>query len=120
MQLGNRQFFNLFLRLVTVANGNRDCDEWLFEGVRWRRNRHIHWGTTSFQLEVHRLSHETAGWTLLFGREIWWSADRRKAIRDSCWTHVEAGARRDVLKWFGDRERNLERKDTGWTSPKSR
>jgi hypothetical protein len=98
MKLGNRQFFNAFAQLIAATNPDRDCEEWDVAGVHWRRERHIQWATKSYQLEIHRLCRKTRpSWTLLFVREIWWSADRRKAIRDACWTHLESGSGRDVL-----------------------
>lgn len=107
MQLGNRAFFNLFARVVTATNRNRDCDEWQIDGVHWQRERFAQWAATSFQVEVHRLAHTRPAWTLLFVRETWWAANRSRAIRDACWTHLEAGSRRDVLKWFQAREAEL-------------
>lgn len=109
MQLGNKAFFTLFAQLVAATNPNRDCEEWQVNSVRWRRQRHSLWATVSFQLEIHELRHTTRpNWTFLFVRETWWSADRRRAIRDACWTHVESGNRRDVLRWFTEREKDLE------------
>lgn len=109
MQLGNRQFFILFVRLVQASNPDRDCDEWQLAGVRWRRARHVHWASTSFQLEVHRLTHAARpSWSLLFVRETWWASNRRRAIRDASWTHLESGSRRDVMKWFEQREVELD------------
>ena len=35
------------------------------------------------------------------------SADRRKAICNAHWTHLESGNRRDVLKWFAERQDEL-------------
>jgi hypothetical protein len=109
MKLGNRQFFNLFARLIAATNPDRDCEEWEVEGVHWRRERHIHWAVTSYQMEVHRLFRKTGpAWTLLFVHETWWSANRKKSIRDACWTHLETGTRRDVIRWFDERERELD------------
>lgn len=110
MQLGNKTFFSLFVRLVAATNSNRDCEEWQVSGVRWRRQRHSLWASASFQIEMHELRHTARPtWTFLFVRETWWSADRRRAIRDACWTHLESGNRRDVLRWFEEREKELDR-----------
>lgn len=66
----------------------------------------------SFQIDVHRLILPArSGWTLLFVRETWWSADRKKAIRDSSWTHLESGDRHNVPRWFQEREYELERQN---------
>jgi len=106
MRLGDRNFFNLFLGLASRTNPKRDCDEWEVAGVGWRRQRHVLWGSVSYQLEIYELERKGRGaWKLLFVREMWWSSDRREAIRDGCWTHLESGSRRDVLAWFAERER---------------
>ena len=112
MQLGNIEFFNLFARLITFTNNNRDCDEWQVDGVFWKRERLQCWGPTSFQIEVHRLSRRTKpGWTFLFIRETWWAANRKKAIRDVRWTHIEDGSRSNILRWFQERQKRLDSSD---------
>lgn len=109
MKLGNKVFFNLFARLVAATNSDRDCDEWLVAGVQWRRQRPSIWASTSFQIELHELRHAARPvWTLLFVRETWWGADRSRVIRDACWTHLEKGNRGDVIRWFEERERELD------------
>jgi len=109
MRLGDKNFFNLFARLTAASNKDRDCGEWEFVGVRWQRRHHIEWTTVSYQLETHELRHTARPrWNLLFVHEIWWGADRRKAIRNAHWTHLESGNRRDVLKWFEERQRELD------------
>ncbi len=101
MRLGDSNFFTLFERLATATNSHRDCDEWQVAGVCWRRQRNLLWSSTSFQIEVHELSHTARPrWTLLYVHEIWWGADRHKSIRNARWTHLEVGNRRDVLAWF--------------------
>ncbi len=110
MRLGDNNFFNLFQRLAADSNKNRDCDEWDIAGVCWRRHRHIEWGPLSYQIETHELRHaERPHWSLVFVHEIWWGADRRKAIRNTHWVHLESGERRDVLKWFEARLEALDR-----------
>ena len=109
MRLGDNNFCNLFQRLVVHSNRDRDCDEWSVAGVRWRRHRHIHWSLVSHQIEIHELAH--AGrpkWVLIFVHELWWGADRRRAIRNAHWVHLDSGDRRHVLRWFEDRQRELE------------
>lgn len=109
MRLGDNNFYNLFSRLVTASNPDRDCDEWNVEGVVWRRSRHIHWAPLSFQIETHRLAHAARPrWSLVFVHETWWGENRGKAIRNAHWTHLEAGDRRDVLRWFSARESELD------------
>ncbi|MBS0276489.1 MAG: hypothetical protein JSR81_02620 [Proteobacteria bacterium] len=109
MRLGDNNFYNLFSRLVTASNPDRDCDEWNVEGVVWRRSRHIHWAPLSFQIETHRLAHAARPrWSLVFVHETWWGENRGKAIRNAHWTHLEAGDRRDVLRWFSARQAELD------------
>lgn len=109
MQLGNIDFFNLFARVVAATNANRDCDEWQVDGVVWKRERYACWAPTSHQIEVHRLIHKAKpSWMFLFIRETWWAANRKKAIRDMRWTHVETGSRRDILRWFQMRQTELD------------
>jgi hypothetical protein len=109
MRLGDNNFFNLFQQLAAATNANRDCAEWNVAGVNWRRQRHVTSGAVSYQLEVHELR-RTAGpkWSLLFVHELWWGGDRRKAIRNVHWTHLQSGNRRDVLRWFQQRQDELE------------
>ena len=110
MRLGDTNFFNLFARLAAASNPDRDCDEWQVAGVAWRRQRHVHWAPLSFQIETHTLSHAARPrWTLTFVHETWWSEDRGKAIRNTHWTHLESGDRREVLRWFAEREKSLAR-----------
>jgi hypothetical protein len=110
MRLGDTGFFHLLERLAAATNSNRDCDEWQAAGIRWRRQRHIHWSQTSFQIEVHELCHAARPrWELLFVHEIWWALDRRTAMRNSRWTHLRHGTRRDVLAWFQARQEELDR-----------
>lgn len=109
MQLGNTDFFNLFARVVSSTNANRDCDEWQVDGVNWRRERHACWAPTSYQMEVHTLVHRTKpAWVFLFVRETWWSINRDKTIRDARWTHVATGSRRDIVRWFQMRQMELD------------
>jgi hypothetical protein len=119
MKLGNKVFFNLFSRLVAATNTDRDRDEWQVNGVHWRRQRHSLWAPTSFQIELHELRHTARpAWTLIFVRETWWVTDRTRAIRDACWTHLEKGSRSDVLRWFAEREVELDRKSQGAEFPR--
>jgi hypothetical protein len=111
VRLGDNNFFNLFARLITASNPDRECDEWQVEGVRWRRQRHIRWAALSFQIETHELQRPAKpAWRLIFVHETWWGADRRKAIRNTHWTHLAAGNRRDVLRWFGERQDEMDRR----------
>lgn len=111
MRLGDNNFFNLFSRLVHVTNPNRDCDKWEVAGVRWIWERNVHWGSNfSFQIEVHTLHHvaRRGGWLLLVATEMWWPADRRKTFRHGRWIHLVEGARANVLRWFAERQDELE------------
>ena len=108
MRLGDSNFFNLFQRLAAASNRDRDCDQWNVEGVRWHRQRHIVWSSVSHQLETHELIHAVRPkWMLVLVHEIWWGSDRRKAIRNARWVHLQSGNRNDVLKWFAARESDL-------------
>ncbi|HTQ14679.1 MAG TPA: hypothetical protein VMH86_12470 [Rhizomicrobium sp.] len=109
MRLGDGNFFNLFSRLVTATNPDRDRDEWQAGAVRWRRRRHVEWSTLSFQIETHELEHAVRPrWRLVFVHEIWWGIDRGKAIRNAHWVHLAQGDRRDVLKWFQARQAEID------------
>ena len=111
MRLGDTNFFNLFSQVVRATNPNRDCDTWDVAGVHWQRERNVHWGANfSFSLEVHTLHHAArrGGWTLLVATEMWWPPDRRKTFRHGRWVHIIDGARNNILKWFADRERELD------------
>ena len=106
--LGDNNFINLFARLVASSNADRDCDEWKIEGVNWLRECHVHWAPLSFQIETYRLSHAVRPkWQIIFVHETWWGENRAKAIRNTHWTHLEQGDRRDVLRWFAERETEL-------------
>jgi len=108
MRLGDNKFYNLFTRLVAASNPDRDRDEWSHDGVHWRRSRHVHWAPLSFQIETYRLTHTARPrWSLIFVHETWWGENRGKAIRNSHWTHLENGDRRDVLRWFSAQESQL-------------
>ncbi|MBI3677680.1 MAG: hypothetical protein HY243_13805 [Proteobacteria bacterium] len=109
MRLGDSKFQNLFALLVSATNKDRDCDEWRVAGVEWRRQRSVQWAPISFQIEIHQLTHTARPkWTILSVHEIWWKRDRRKAIRNAYWTHLENGSRNDVLKWFRERQEELD------------
>jgi hypothetical protein len=111
VRLGDTGFFHLLERLAAATNSDRDCDEWQVAGVRWRRQRDIHWSQTSYQMEMHELYHGAQPrWELLFVHEIWWGPDRRTAIRNARWTHLVHGSRPDVLAWFRDRYDEFERR----------
>lgn len=104
MRLGDTAFFHLLERIAAATNSDRNCDEWSVDGVRWRRQRHVHWAQTSFQIELYELHHSARPrWTLLYVHEIWWGEDRAKAIRNARWTHLESGETCDVLVWFQER-----------------
>jgi hypothetical protein len=74
----------LFARLLAASNPDRDLDEWQVGSVHWTRERHLHWAARySFQIELNSLRHlGRRHWTLIVAHEIWWSSDRRKAIRN--------------------------------------
>ena len=111
MRLGDNNFFNLFSRLVHKSNPGRDRDSWEVAGVRWTRERNVHWRANfSFQIEVHTLHYAARrnGWLLLAATEMWWPENREKTFRHGRWIHVCEGARTNVLKWFAERERELE------------
>ena len=75
----------------------------------WRRQRNVHWSTLSYQIELHELQHTARPkWRLIFVHEIWWGRSRSESIRNMHWTHLEGGNRRDVLKWFEDRQREMD------------
>ncbi|MGH6870556.1 MAG: hypothetical protein ACREHE_03530 [Rhizomicrobium sp.] len=110
MRLGDNNFFNLFARLIAASNPDRYRDTWQIDGVAWSRQRHIHWAALSHQIETHRLVRTARPhWTLIFVHETWWGEDRAKAIRNAHWTHLEAGDRRDVLRWFEKRQAEIDR-----------
>lgn len=106
MRLGDSNFFNLFQRLASRSNEDRDRDEWSVAGVCWRRQRHVHWSSVSWQIDLRHTTRPN--WTLIFVHELWWNKDRRKSIRNARWAHVEVGDRRNVLNWFEDRQSELE------------
>ena len=108
MRLGDANFLNLFARIAAHANPGRD--EWRIEGVHWTRRRLVNWDASlSFQIEIHRLHYSARGpWTLLYVHEMWWSEDREKTIRNTHWVRLQSGSRKDVLKWFKDRESEME------------
>jgi hypothetical protein len=109
MRLGDRKFFNLFARLASETNPDHDVVEWKVAGANWRRQRHVYWSQISFQVETHEIRCVTRpSWAFILVHEIWWGEDRRKVIRNAQWTHLQHGARRDVLSWFGERERDLD------------
>lgn len=109
MRLGDNNFFNLFGRLTAASNKDRDCDEWRVAGVHWIRQRHSSWcANTSWQIEVHTLRQGgRKAWTLLFVHEMWWPPNREKTIRNARWVHLADGARNDVVRWFAEREAEL-------------
>ena len=111
MRLGDTRFFNLFARLAAASNADRDCDDWQVGDVHWRRARHVHWGAdASFQMELYTLAcTRRPAWTLLLGHEMWWAGDRSKTIRNGRWIHISKGTRQDILRWFGEQEKALER-----------
>ena len=106
MRLGDSKFFNLFSLIASTSNPDRDRDEWQAGEVAWKRERTSFKGPQySLQMEVHTLNRAgKRGWTLIVARETWWASDRRKAFRDGHWVHVCRGARKDVEKWFSERE----------------
>ena len=110
MRLGDSNFLNLFARLAAATNKNRDCDEWDVAGVHWIRQRHINWNATaSFQIETHVLRQAgRKGWTLLYAHETWWTEDRKRAFRNASWVHLSSGNRADVLRWFSERQDELD------------
>lgn len=111
VRLGDNNFFNLFARVAAATNPDRDRDEWETSGVRWRRERNLRWATTSFQIETHELHHAAKPkWTLLFVHETWWGPVRQKAIRNAHWTHLHDGNRHDVLRWFAERQEELDKR----------
>lgn len=110
MRLGDRHFLNLFAQVASRANHDRDCDEWRVAGVDWQRRRLVNWSAdVSFQIESHRLHHASRNaWTLLYVHELWWGESRDKTIRNIQWVRLHRGARGDVLKWFKERESQLD------------
>ncbi len=111
MRLGDNNFFNLFSRLVHATNPDRDRDRWEISGVHWMRERNVHWGPNfSFQIEVHTLHHAAlrGSWLLLVVTEMWWPVDRRKTFRHGRWVHLVVGARANVLRWFAERQDELD------------
>jgi hypothetical protein len=112
MRLGDANFLNLFSRIATRSNPDRDCDEWRVAGVDWGRNRSAHWAANvSFQIETHTLRHASRpAWVLLFVHELWWGQDREKAIRNVHWVRLHSGNRKDVLRWFVEHEREMDGK----------
>lgn len=110
MRLGDANFLNLFSRVAARTNPDRDRDEWRTDGVHWLRQRFVNWNANlSFQIETHTLRHAARdAWTLLYVHEIWWGETRETTIRNAHWVRLERGSRKDVLRWFSDRERELD------------
>ena len=111
MRLGDTKFFNLFALVVTTSNPDRTRDEWQVGQVSWTRERTSLRGPRySFQMEVHTLHCAGRhGWTLLVAHETWWARERQDPFRNGQWVHLSAGTRKDVEKWFAEREAALEK-----------
>ena len=111
MRLGDTKFFNLFALLASTSNPDRTRDRWEVSGVTWTRERTTRAGPDYFfQIEVHILRHSgRRGWTLIAGHETWRDGAHKDAFRNGRWVHLVKGARADVLKWFAEQERELER-----------
>ena len=115
MRLGDRAFFNLCECLVAAARPKRECGEWDHKGVRFSLQRHSSLdGHSSFQIETQRLYRAGRnGWALLLVHEIWWGEHRDKAIRNGRWVHFASGSRTEALKWFAERQKELETNRVG-------
>jgi hypothetical protein len=111
MRLGDTKFFNLFALLAVSTNVDRSSDQWQVGQVAWTRERSSYKGPLySYQIEVHTLRHAgRRGWTLLTGHENWWDREHKDAFKNGRWVHLAKGARADVLKWFAEQEKALER-----------
>jgi hypothetical protein len=110
MRLGDTKFFNLFALLAVGTNADRS-DQWQTGQVAWTRERASYKGPLySFQIEVHTLRNAgRRGWTLLTGHETWWDREHKDPFKNGRWVHLAKGARADVLKWFAEQEKALER-----------
>jgi hypothetical protein len=109
MRLGSGNFLNLFVLLASATNPARDCDVWQADGVQWRRQKNVHWGPVSFQIEIYELRHAARPkWALVLVREAWWAGRRDKTVRNVHWAQVPEGRRQDVQRWFARQEAALE------------
>ena len=110
MRLGDTKFLNLFALLAVASCPDRECCAWRVEGVEWRRERMAHKGPDFIaQIETHILTRAGLnGWALLIGHETWWDGRKHDAFRNGKWVHVVNGNRATILKWFAERERDLE------------
>lgn len=110
MRLGDRSFFNVCECLVAAARPQRECGDWEHKGVHWTMQRQSNLSShASFQIETQRLHRPgRSGWALLLVHEIWWGERRDKAVRNARWVHLASGSRKEVLKWFAERQRELE------------
>ena len=110
MRLGDNNFVNLFRRIVSQSNSDRDCDEWRVSGATFARQRFVNWTSgLSFQIETWHLHHAARpSWTLFVVHEMWWGENRDKTIRNQHWVRLESGEQKNVLKWFKEREEELD------------
>jgi len=110
LKLGDTKFFNLFALVAAATNGDRTRDRWQSHGVDWRRERVSQRSAErAFQIELHTLVHSGRnGWTLLMCHESWWDGVKPEPFRSSKWTHLARGNRAHVLKWFAERESELD------------
>lgn len=102
--LGDPAFFRIFDSLVARANpqAGQRRPHWSIGDTDWRWERHAFSGDAhSFMLDSWTITRAgSRGWSLLVAKEIWWTADPRKPLRDLRWAKLARGSRADAVNWL--------------------
>ena len=104
-------FFLLFERIVSDGNPGLKLDHWTKYGVSWERVRHVFSGPSyGFTLEsflANKIGRN--GWELLVMKEHWWAGRRGDVIKFQHWAKPMNGNRQDILKWFSENRKALDK-----------
>jgi hypothetical protein len=105
----DNSFTNAFHRILNKARPSPLAVKWSFAGVSWQWNRHSYTGQDyAFSTEVHRLLFRgSTPWLLLIVFEKWYAEHDEAVIRQSHWSKLLNGQRRDVLAWFKQQESEI-------------
>jgi hypothetical protein len=105
----DNSFTNAFHRVLNKARPSPLAVKWSVAGVAWQWDRHSFTGQDyAFNTEVHRLSFRgPKPWLLLIVFEIWRSEHNDAAIRQTHWSKLIKGHRKDVLAWFRRQEAGI-------------
>lgn len=107
--LAQPSFYRVFDLLLSTTNPGLKQSSWMYDGIRWERERHSFVGPTHGQtIEIVILTRPgKRGWSLMVVKEYWWVGKNNKPVKAQRWAKAIEGQRAHIIEWFRAQERAL-------------